>query len=158
MRSWDNSHISAWWFPGVTCACNLYQAIVLSDAFNYPLKVLFAICTWIITGSWLRLSTIIDMFGMSSSQPLPPKKIVSCTKSHVFEVIVMVLDFSDKMHCSHPQYLNMQSRSTTRHICLLLYMSQKWAGCSSAQQNRDVNDSLSERAKLSSKSHVGSFE
>jgi len=119
---------------------------------------MFAIYVWLVTGFWLRLSTAINLFEVNNSQPLPQKKIVACTESHVFEIPVTVKPhFSSESYCHHPQCFSVQSRSAAQHAYVSLYMTQKRAGCSSAQQNRDVDDNLGERAKLSSKSSVGSF-
>lgn len=84
---------------------------------------MFAIYMWVITGFWLRLSTAINVFGVSSSQPLPLKKNVACTKSHVFEISVMVkLHFSNERYCNRPQCFSVQSRSAAQHGCPLSYI------------------------------------
>lgn len=137
------------------CPYNLYQVSVWRDKFNViiPLISMFAIYMWVITGFWLRLSTAINVFGVSSSQPLRLKKTVCIWNfSHGKTTFLQW-----KVLQPSSVFQRVVKISSTAWLSAFIYMSGKWAGCSSAQQNRDVDDNLGERAKPASKTSAGSF-
>lgn len=117
-------------FLRVNCPYNLYRVSVLRDRFNaiFSLICMFATYMWLITGFWLRLSTAVNVFGVSSSQPLSLKKIVACTKSHLFEIPVMVKPhFSDERYCNCPRCFNAQFSSSTAWLAVQIGVKSELA-------------------------------
>lgn len=122
----------------VNCSHSLYQVSVWSNAFNVIISLIcmFVIYMWLIISFWLRLSTAINIFGVSSFKPLPLKKIAHVIWYTLSEIpVTLKIDFSSERYCSHPQCSNVQSRSTAQHgwLCLLYELKVSWLQFSSVK-------------------------